>query len=297
MSNSSALLRALAVILNLAMLSTSQSAAVPWHLEAEPERQPVAPRPLSASDLASDQGAYLNKMVRVRSQVSRVFGRHAFVLSDEPLLAAPDVLVLVPDALGKASPDYMLNVVGTVRPYNRRQLEREFSWFKADLFRGTELLSLWADDGPPVVIAQSARTAMGVELVKAAGPTTANVGLPGVVGAEQPIGGEPLKAERAITSVATVLRSEDATALIGAPVVLNGVRVQRVLDPEFVLIGGDPEHQMLVRLLQPSQDVIAGDVVALSGVLQSAPALPADWDLAGQPPVVIQARRLDRLER
>src|ERR1051326_6967766 len=59
----------------------------------------VSARILSASDLDASSGAYLGRPVQLRSTVSRSFGPHAFVVNDEPLLAAPDVLVLVPHPL------------------------------------------------------------------------------------------------------------------------------------------------------------------------------------------------------
>ena len=122
--------------------------------------------PATASDVASEPGFYYGKEVRLRSQVYQIFGRHAFTLTDEPFLAAPDVLVLVPYPLATPAEDYRISVVGIARPFDRRELEREFPWFKTSLFGDAGLLERWHQDKTPVIIASSVRTEDGMELVQ-----------------------------------------------------------------------------------------------------------------------------------
>ena len=251
-------------------------------------------RPLTASDLAEELGVYTGKVVRVRSQVSRSFGRHAFVLNDEPLLAAPNVLVLVPDPLSSAALDYMMTVVGAPRPFNARELEEEYPWFRPELFREGRLWPNWERYGVPVLIAQSVRTESDQELVRTARSKFAVLPM---VSPTRRWPGERVSTNEPITSLGPIWRSEDSTALAGYPVVLRAVRVERVIDPELIVVGTDPLHHIVVRLPTPTQSVIADDAVAISGVLARTPESWPPMGLGPWQPVYIDAAHVDLLNR
>jgi hypothetical protein len=296
----------IATLLATASVWLFTAAAVTPHTDRPVRRAVVAPeapsvdlqstarRPLTASDLAQEPGVYYGKTVRLRSQVSRSFGPHAFVLNDEPLLAAPNVLVLVPDPLNAAALDYMMTVVGVLRPFQRRQLEQEYPWFKADLFRASGLLPNWERHGIPVLVAQSVRTEMDVELVRTAASKFAALG---VQPREATLSSMMITTNEPITSLGRIWRSDKSEALAGEPIVLTAVRVERVIDPEFIMVGTDPVHHLVVRLPTPTQSLMADDAVAVSGVIQKTPETWPPMGLGPWQPIYIDARHIDLLNR
>jgi len=208
-------------------------------------------------------------------------------------LAAPNVLVLVPDPLSSAALDYNMAVVGIPRPYNRRELENEFPWFKADLFRDSRLWPDWERYGVPVLIAQSVRTELDLELVRSAPPRFTGLGvLP-----REPSVGTSGSTHQPITSLGAIWRSDHREALAGEPIVLDAIRVERVIDPEFIVVGTDPLHHIVVRLPTPTQSLIADDPVAVAGVIRRTPETWPPMGLGPWQPVYIDARHIDLLKR
>lgn len=113
---------------------------------------------------------YYGKTVRVRSDVNQVMGAHAFTLDENAWFAGPDILVFVESPAQTATKDQQVTVTGTLKPFKRADMERDYSWFNFDWFRGADYDT---EATRPALIAQSVRTADGMELVQARAGTTA----------------------------------------------------------------------------------------------------------------------------
>lgn len=124
----------------------------------------VAPEPAgslqaSAGELAARPQGYFGKKVVVRGPAAEVYNALLFTLDDDPASPGPDVLVVIPRPASIALPGETVTVEGTVRPYVREDLQRDFDWF--DLAPELEVLVLER----PVVVAESVRTADGTDVV------------------------------------------------------------------------------------------------------------------------------------
>jgi hypothetical protein len=112
------------------------------------------------SDIARAPGRWDGRRVLVRGEVDRVLDPHALTLGLGG--AHPAVVVLNPTPADAANPQATVTVVGTVRPYVADELAREHAWFRPAWFGASP-----AGTPPPaVVVADSIRTATGIELVR-----------------------------------------------------------------------------------------------------------------------------------
>jgi hypothetical protein len=235
---------------------------------------------------------FYGKPVRVRSEVMHSYDWHAFTLSDHPLLAAPEVLVLVPHPLARATENYMLMVVGIARPFNSRDLERDFPWFNRHAYGS--LLGVWQSERIPVIIAQSVRTENGLELVQQPLTTPPPMGAP----ASNAVGhGQGTGSLKPIDSLGTLFFGGNSLDLAGWPVSFKPVSVIQVINPEFITIGTDIYHQLLVRLPVPGAKFRVGDSVAVFGTLEPLPTSLETWGirraqlgLGAEQPVYIAAQ-------
>jgi hypothetical protein len=115
----------------------------------------------SAEALARDPRQHYGKVVMVQADVERLLGPHMFLLDEDAAFAGPDILVLVPSGTKGLAADADVRVTGTVRPYVRAELERDFDWFGEEGEVNIDLR------GRPVIVADSVRTTMGGELAGA----------------------------------------------------------------------------------------------------------------------------------
>jgi hypothetical protein len=265
------------------------SRPAPLNIRSDPDFQDIPSRTLSASDLSLTQGAYYGSVVRIRSQVVRALSPHAFLLSDDPLSAAPEVLVIVPEPRAQAPLEYMLSVVGTVQPFEQERLQADYAWFNRELFRDTSLWEHGAADRVPVVVARSVQTERGLELVRLPSPEPVAVGVAGSV--QTGTGRSGVNAQ-VTTTLATLLEWANTVALAGSRIVLGPVLVQRVFDPQFLAVGNDLEHAILIRLSEPRGDIVAGDVVNISGVIEKSLPSSKSPGLVRVLPVFIQAESI-----
>jgi hypothetical protein len=258
-------------------------------------------RPTTASDVASRPGAYYGKTVGVRSDVTRIFSDHVFTLTDQPLLAAPEVLVLVPQPASKVTEDFTVTAIGVVRPFNATALQRMYPWFNSRLFDDPGLIDRWRRDQTPVLVATSVQTEDGVELVR-----TTPARSPAAVGSSsKTVTGHGRGAELPVpvTSLGTVFRADNDHSWDGNPIALRAIAVQRVFSPEWIVIGTDVNHQLLVRLPQPTS-MSPGTSVNVSGILRTLPSPLQDWGFDSQQirfaqkqPIYISATRVDPVGR
>jgi len=119
---------------------------------------------ISAGKLAKDAKNYYGRTVTVKAEVEDVLDTHTFTLDEDAILTGADVLVLVPAGYtGTLAHDQVVTVTGKVRPYVGTELEHDYHWFQ-----GGKIVSRDSKvdfKTRPVIIADSVRTADGLELL------------------------------------------------------------------------------------------------------------------------------------
>jgi hypothetical protein len=230
---------------------------------------------VSASDLASDPQQYFGRTIRVRSEVEETFSPHAFSLDDQQWLwfRGTDPLVLVQHPARAAAEGWEVTVVGTVRPFNVRQLQRDYDWFHINLLGNADDVRQWERDERPVLIAQSVRTDTGFELVQRGGQQD-RTGIGGLRDQTMQRGsGAGGGGDQPISNI-RLLFQRDPMQLVGNQVDFHQAQVQRVVNQNWIMIGSAREQQVLVRVPWESGDIRIGDTVRLSGVLRQMPDSP-----------------------
>ena len=151
---------------------SSTSGQTLTELKSRPEMQQPAPevrgtRPVtmtlvtSAGRIAAAPASFHGLSVSVHGPVAEVMGPRAFTIDEDAWFAGPDLLVVVPNAktgaraLDKAE---YVTVVGTVRPFVRAELERDYDWFGRLPGLDIEL------ESRPLLVAEVVRTSDGQEL-------------------------------------------------------------------------------------------------------------------------------------
>jgi len=124
----------------------------------------MAGAPISAGKLARDAKSYYGKTVTVRAEVEDVLGSNMFTLDEDSLLAGSDVLVLVPRGVANLTHDQKVVVTGRVRPFVEADLDRDFDWFDNGKLVDVKTKVDWKTR--PVIVADSIRTDMGVDIVQ-----------------------------------------------------------------------------------------------------------------------------------
>jgi hypothetical protein len=132
-----------------------------------PEASPVAVAPgpgeIAPGVITSDPSQYLGERVAVRGGVEGVFGAHVVTLDAAQPSARRGLVVLLPSgAPGVAKPRDVIRVTGTVRPFVRSQIQRDYDWFEQGWMEAVEkAVDL---EGGPVLVADSIRTVSGAEV-------------------------------------------------------------------------------------------------------------------------------------
>jgi hypothetical protein len=125
----------------------------------------------SPGAIASRGPAYYGVPVSVHGQVAAVFNSHSFAVeSDVWWPGADNVMVIMPQPAAGAtlSQGEFVTVVGTVRPFVRAEVERDYDWFDFDRLPDLNIEL----EGRPVIVADTARTSSGRMLVQPKQPTT-----------------------------------------------------------------------------------------------------------------------------
>jgi hypothetical protein len=82
-----------------------------------------------------------------------------------------------------------------------------------------------------------------------------------------------------ITDVETILSETNPMALCTRPVQLANASVQRVLNPQYLLIGPDKQRVVLVRLKEVNRWVRPGQSIKVSGVIMQLGEDRSQWNL------------------
>lgn len=95
-----------------------------------------------------------------------------------------------------------------------------------------------------------------------------------------PAVGAMMEYQRApITQIREALNISNAAALTSRPVDLADVPVQRILTPQYVLVGPDQNHVLVVRLKELAPGLKAGQHLAINGVLEPLGKDLRQWEL------------------
>lgn len=174
---------------------------------------------VDSEDIVRNPAKYYGKTVMVQpDDVDRVVNRHMFLLDEDAAFAGPDILVLVPSPAGAVANGQDVTITGTVRPYVRTDIERDYDWFDGD--------GLDVDlTDRPVIVATSVKASDGRELA-------------GVV-AEVPARGA---ANRATGVIEAGELAENPEAYIGRRVTVRA-EVEQVYNPQLFTLD---EDRMLV---------------------------------------------------
>jgi hypothetical protein len=244
-------------------------------------QQRSQPRPMtvSAGDIAAEPDRFFGQTVRLRSEVNEAYSPHAFTLDEDRLFAGPDVLVLVRQPGGQVTEGRTVTVEGTVRPFSRSQLQRDYTSFNPNLLGDADELEDWERDQRPVIIARSVRTEQGRELAQSSSRSSSGIGAAGQDITQR--GGGSGGNQQQITNLRTVVGHDEPMQLVGNRVNLRSVQVQRVLNDNWIMVGTAQENQLLVRIPQNSPvDINIGDRIQVQGTIRRLPADPARFGLS-----------------
>ncbi len=120
------------------------------------DRLASSERVVGVDAIAAAPDAYYGKTVTIAGDVADVYGPRMFTLDEDTIGAGADLLVLVKEPVPgarEALDDAEVTVTGTVRPFTRTELARDYEWIDESWFADRDLS---AAERLPVVIAESA---------------------------------------------------------------------------------------------------------------------------------------------
>jgi len=214
-------------------------------------RVPASAQTIKIEDLEEHAAQYVGKKVRVNGEVQNVLGPRLFTI-DEPNWIDLDgeTVVLVPAPFAALiRRDAPVVVTGTVRPFVKADIEREYSWFG-----NTRQFDV--DVSNKYVLVASDVTAIGAPALLE-------------IKTGKPVGTSGTSA--AVSDVATVAKSNDTT-LVGRKVDLKSARVTGTTDRGFWVAAASGGDEVLVMPANPqATKVTQGQNVMLSGVVLEMP--------------------------
>jgi hypothetical protein len=101
-------------------------------------------------------------------------------------------------------------------------------------------------------------------------------------GASAPaIPGPPLKFEQApITNISQILNSTDAESFWTRTVNLSNVTVQQIFRHEqFVMVGPDPDHTLVVQLSRSRPGLKPGEKISVAGIIDPLGKDKSQWNV------------------
>jgi hypothetical protein len=204
-------------------------------------------------DLEDDPTKYIGQRISVDAEVEEVYGPRLFTI-DEPDWGDLDgeILVLVPTPLAAfVREDDRVTISGTMRPFMRTEIEREWGWHKLD---GEVDLEVSAK---PILVAE--RLVGGDNNVVLMIDTTPGPDRPvGTSGTHAPID----------DAAAIAMGNED---LVGRDVRLGDLKVTGTAPSAggfFVAVG---DRRLFVLPAQQGRSTMSGETVGISGVILRMP--------------------------
>ena len=131
-------------------------------MQAQTSNRQIAPRVVTADELAEHPDRYYGLRVSMTGSVEDVYNRNLFTVDDDRTwTASREVLVLNPRPIDRALADTELMITGTLVRLTREEIQRRTDDRRVTLDR--DLLERF--NQRPVLIAESIRTASGVALM------------------------------------------------------------------------------------------------------------------------------------
>jgi hypothetical protein len=82
-----------------------------------------------------------------------------------------------------------------------------------------------------------------------------------------------------LTTVGEILKSTNVAGTTTLQVQLAGVKVQKVLSGQYILVGSDPDHAIPVRLKELHPEIREGQTLNVTGMIQQLGNDLAHWEL------------------
>ncbi len=207
---------------------------------------------VALDELESSPKTYMGQRISVDAEVEEVYGPRLFTI-DEPNWGDLDgeILVLMPTPLAAlVKEDDRVTITGTVKPFVRAEVEREWGWFGLDPGIEVEV-----GDKPVLVAERLVGGDDNTALIIDATPTT-----------ERAVGTSGTAAS--ITSPQTIATGDGS--LVGRPTTLNDVPVTDTAQGAGFFVGLG-EHRVFVLPAQQKTTVANGDRVTVTGVVMQMP--------------------------
>jgi hypothetical protein len=219
-------------------------------------------------ELEDNPGQYMNQTISVDGEVEEVLGPRLFTL-DEPdwMDLEGETLVYLPANF--ATPvreNDRVTITGTVQPFVRAELEREWGWLGLEPEVEAEIGT------KPVLLAKkivggNSDVAMIVEVGRSSGRAAgaiASADRP----ERRPSAAKPAGESAPVTDLATLARGDDH--LVGTHVKLEGLEVEKTADRGFFAKTADGSLFVLPAEQGPGS-AESGDMVSIEGVVLQMP--------------------------
>ena len=206
---------------------------------------------VTIDELEDQPTKYIGQQISVDAEIEEVYGPRLFTI-DEPNWGDLDgeILVFLPTPLAAfVKDDDRVTISGTMRPFVRTEIEREWGWLGLDPAIEVEV------GAKPVLVAE--RLVGGDNNVAMVIDTT-------------PAAAQPVGTSGAAAADVTTLAAGDES-LVGRPARITDGRVSRTgATGGFFVQAGD--RQLYVLPAHPGTAVAAGDSVTVDGVVLQMPA-------------------------
>lgn len=212
------------------------------------------PTQIALKDFEENATKYLNQKVTLSGEIQNVLGPRLFTIDEKQWIDLDgETLVLVPSPLAAlVRENAEIRLTGTVRPFVRAEIEREWGWFDV-----TPELEVEFKDRPVIV----AETVTGVTdnrvLTMSIDRETAPVGTSGTTATAKPI-----------TDAAMLAQATDGS-IVGRRVDLKNARVAATAPTGFWINAG---NERLFVLPADKAPVTQGQQVNVAGVVLELPA-------------------------
>lgn len=231
--------------------------------DQDKERQATAPMVrgdfqgtrVKLDDLEANPTKYTGQTISVDAEVEEIFGPRLFTI-DEPHWGDLDgeILVFMPTALAAlVREDDRVTITGSVRPFVRAEVEREWGWLGLSPEVEVEF-----SKKPVLVASRIVGGNNDVAMVIDADPPHEGANSTGMKGATS-----------SLTDV-TAIASGNA-ALVGRHVELSGLRVNRMAEGGGFFVDAMGKFILVLPAHNTKATVAAGDVVSVKGVIAEAP--------------------------
>lgn len=229
------------------------------------------PSRVEMDQLDENPQQYLGKSIVVEAEVQEVLGPRLLTIDEyEWFDFDGDTLVLIRAPLaGLVREDARVMITGTLRPFVRAEIEREWGWFDTEPSIEVEFKDRPVLVATSIVSDQGEELAMAIEMVgqTASKTSAAEKGATGTTGAAR--AGAAAGSITSLSTLATAMGDD----LVGRHVKLSGAQVAQMADKDgFWISAGQGQERLLVVPADPkAAQVSAGQTVSIDGVVLQMP--------------------------